>query len=66
VASNSSKLWKSAENEWEETKRDNEVLTYTEFAEEWNKGNISDIDEYEKLSVVGCRHANLTATFQLA
>ena len=67
--STSGQVWKMSEVEWRErTARGdgNDVLTYAEFAEEWNAGNIKGIDEYEKLLLITCRHANGTGDFQAA
>ena len=62
--SNTGRLWKTAEMNWWEQTSSQEVVTYLEFLEKWNAGNVSRVDEYEKLLLVFCRHANGTGDFQ--
>ena len=61
--SNTGRLWKSTEMNWWEQMGSQEVVTYLEFLEKWNAGNVSTVDEYEKLLLVFCRHANGTGDF---
>lgn len=59
VSTKSSRLWKMAEDEWHGAKRNSQVLTYAEFTDEWNKGNVNGVDEYEKLLLMACKYANV-------
>ncbi|KAG0646169.1 Transcription factor gsfR2 [Hyphodiscus hymeniophilus] len=62
VSTRSSRVWKM-EDEWEEGKSTSEVLTYAEFTNEWNKGRVDGIEEYEKLLLVACRYAKVAGKF---
>jgi hypothetical protein len=56
VSTQSNRLWKTLEEEeWHDTKSANEVLTYAEYTDEWNKGNVTGVGEYEKMLLVACR-----------
>ena len=65
--SNKGRLWKGPEIDWSEENLTNEgeVLTYVEWARQWNAGNVHSIDEYEKLLLVTCRHATGTEGFKV-
>jgi hypothetical protein len=52
------------ETDWREQTSSQEIWACAEFAQEWNAGNIGGFDEYDKLLLVFCRHANGTGDFQ--
>jgi len=64
--SNTAHLWKALETgRGEDLTNKGEVLTYVEWARQWNAGNVNSIDEYEKLLLVTCRHATGTENFKV-
>jgi hypothetical protein len=65
--SNTAQLWKTSDVQWREqaARVEREVLAYAEWTHEWNNGNVKVVDEYEKLLLVTCRHANGTGDFRL-
>jgi hypothetical protein len=58
-----SALWKKPESSWWEAagQFESNLLTYGEYVEEWNSGRVSEVDAYEKMLLVACRHANGTS-----
>jgi len=65
--SDTAQLWKVPETEWgnwglEDMRK---VSTYMEWAQQWNAGNINNVDDYEKLLLVTCRHATGTENFKI-
>lgn len=60
VSTMGSQLWNMAEDEWYKAESNTQVLTYAEFTDEWNKGNVNSVEEYEKMLLMACRFANVT------
>jgi hypothetical protein len=58
-------LWKASEYNWWQTANQpsSTILTYGEYVEEWNRGKVLEVDAYEKMLLVACRHAFGTASF---
>lgn len=55
------KLWNTADQEcWEGSSDSESLITYGEFVNSWNSGAFTDVEEYEKMLLVACRHANGT------
>jgi len=65
--STNSKLWKSPERFVRGNGKEN-VLSYWDFTQEWNMGKVrlGEVEEYEKLLLVTCRHAFGTDDFRPA
>jgi hypothetical protein len=63
--STDSVLWKMTENNWWQgvSHSSLNLLTYGEYVEEWNRGKVSELGEYEKILLVACRHAVGTSAF---
>jgi hypothetical protein len=56
----SASLWKMPEIQWWKSQgRENPfiILTYSEFVDEWNEGRVVDVDGFESMLLVACRHA---------
>jgi len=65
--SNTAHLWTAPDTEWrnQHSADNDEVLTYVEWTQKWNAGNVNEIDEYEKLLLVTCHHATGTQSFKV-
>ena len=58
VSTESSQLWK-IEEEWQEAESKSEVVTYCQFADQWNKGQVDGVEEHERLLLMACRYAKV-------
>jgi hypothetical protein len=58
-------LWMMSEHSWWQTVTPPAVslVTYAEYVDQWNDGEIVEIDIYEKILLVACKHANGTLSF---
>jgi hypothetical protein len=55
------KLWNTADQgSWKGSSNSEALVTYGEFVNSWNSGTVTEIEEYEKMLLVACRHANGT------
>jgi hypothetical protein len=64
--SKNSKLWKSPERIVKGNGKENGLLSYWDFTQEWNTGKVGfgEVEEYEKFLLVTCRHAFGTDDFR--
>jgi hypothetical protein len=66
--SKNSKLWKSPERIVRGNGKENRLVSYWDFTQEWNMGKVGfgEVEDYEKLLLVTCRHAFGTDDFRPA
>lgn len=60
------RLWNTADQElWKSSSNSECLVTYGDFVVAWNSGAAVDVEDYEKILLVACRHAFGTSRFMM-